>query len=210
MKFVKRISTFFILPMIMFALGFASDMAIQEFFYPGRNTPAKQQEYEEEYQELSASVPVALAEEPVINADTVYVVQEYDGASGDIQEMEEKIPGKYIGLSRDLLIKEIEKYNLSPSLNDLEKGFESCEVVSFSQKRVVLRKTYVKEEMPEGYYLMNEGNYVTVYYADRETVYLNTNILTETLPDHLQLEIINVKFIAAEEELYNFLEAYSS
>ena len=35
MKFVKRISLFFIYPLTMFAMGFASNMAIMEFFYPG-------------------------------------------------------------------------------------------------------------------------------------------------------------------------------
>ena len=35
MKFVKRISLFFIYPLSMFSLGFAANMAIMEFFYPG-------------------------------------------------------------------------------------------------------------------------------------------------------------------------------
>lgn len=36
MKFVKRISLFFIYPITMFGLGFVSNMAIQEYFYPGQ------------------------------------------------------------------------------------------------------------------------------------------------------------------------------
>ena len=36
MKFVKRISLFFIYPAAMFGFGFVSNMAIQEFFYPGQ------------------------------------------------------------------------------------------------------------------------------------------------------------------------------
>ena len=36
MKFVKRISLFFIYPISMFSLGFASNMVLMEYFYPGR------------------------------------------------------------------------------------------------------------------------------------------------------------------------------
>ena len=45
---------------------------------------------------------------------------------------------------------------------------------------------------------------------DMETVYINTGILLETLPDNMQLSIIQMYYIEDEEGLYNFLETYSS
>ena len=45
---------------------------------------------------------------------------------------------------------------------------------------------------------------------DLKTVYMNTNIALDSLPDTLKQEIIQNKYIATEEELYNFLESYSS
>ena len=39
---------------------------------------------------------------------------------------------------------------------------------------------------------------------------MNTDILLERLPDSLQGEIMAGKFVASEEELYLFLESYSS
>ena len=61
-----------------------------------------------------------------------------------------------------------------------------------------------------GFYLVNEKNYVVVYCDDMKTIYMNTNITLDSLPDKLKQEIIQNKYIATEEELYNFLESYSS
>ena len=60
------------------------------------------------------------------------------------------------------------------------------------------------------FYLMVENNYVVVYLDDRQTVYMDTDILLTDLPSDVQQDIINVMFIPNEESLYNFLETYSS
>ena len=39
---------------------------------------------------------------------------------------------------------------------------------------------------------------------------MNTGIRTEDLPQVLQDEIMRMKYIETENELYNFLESYSS
>ena len=39
---------------------------------------------------------------------------------------------------------------------------------------------------------------------------MNTDILLESLNDTLQAEIMRGKFVESDEELYNFLESYSS
>ena len=46
MKFVKRISLFFIYPLSMFAIGFASNMMMMDYFYPNnlKRENAKAQE----------------------------------------------------------------------------------------------------------------------------------------------------------------------
>ena len=43
-----------------------------------------------------------------------------------------------------------------------------------------------------------------------KTLFLSTNILLEHLPDEIKQEILDKKYIKNEEELYNFLESYSS
>ena len=60
------------------------------------------------------------------------------------------------------------------------------------------------------YYLMEVNGYVVVYLYDRKTPYEYTNILCNELPESLQKEIANGKYIDNMQELYGFLENYSS
>lgn len=208
MKFVKRISLFFIYPLSMFALGFASNMAIMEFFYPGDSKVQIQAAESKPVKE--ESVAVSVNDEPIVSANTHYVVQEYNTVTGDIHEEEVAAPDKFIGLNREKLAQEISEYNKNPSLTDLEQGFNYMELVSFSSGRVVVRKSYEPVAEEKGFFLLNENHYVVVYNHNLSQVYMNTDILVEELPENLQEEILNMKYIEDEGALYNFLESYSS
>lgn len=76
------------------------------------------------------------------------------------------------------------------------------------------QETEVKESLnvvePYEYVLLEENGYVAVYHTDRKTLYASTDILVEELPQNLQEEIKNGKFISSEAQLYNFLESYTS
>lgn len=207
MKFVKRISLFFIYPVTMFGIGFVSNMGIQKVFYPGKEL---QQQIRKEEPEAPAQVQeVSVSEEAIMTADTEYVVICYDAASGESKEELLTAPDKYIGLTRQKLEEEIKEYRKSPSLTDLEQGFSYMELVSFSPARVVVKKSFEKEE-EEGFFLLNENHCVVVYDQGLNYIYMNTDILTDELPWQLQEEILRMKFIENETELYNFLESYSS
>lgn len=208
MKFVKRISLFFIYPLSMFSLGFASNMAIMEFFYPGRN---EEQLHPQSIKEIKEeSLEVSFQEEPIVTANTHYIVQEYNTVTSEIVERETDAPDKFIGLDREKIAAEIKEYNQNPSLTDLEQGFDSMELVSFSSERVVVRKSYDPPGEEKGFFLLNENHYVVVYDSSLSYVYMNTDILVEELPESLQEEILNIKYVEDERELYNFLESYSS
>ncbi len=60
------------------------------------------------------------------------------------------------------------------------------------------------------YYLLEENGYVVVYLSDKKTIYEYTSIDVEELPVLLQNEVKNGKYIKDIEELYGFLENYSS
>lgn len=60
------------------------------------------------------------------------------------------------------------------------------------------------------YVIVNEDGYLTVYKKDLKTVYLHTDISYEELHDDLQQKIDNGYPIQTPEELYDFLENYSS
>ncbi len=60
------------------------------------------------------------------------------------------------------------------------------------------------------FFLMEVNGYVAVYHSDRKTVYEYTDISVSELPELLQNEIKNGKYMENLEELYGFLENYSS
>lgn len=60
------------------------------------------------------------------------------------------------------------------------------------------------------YYLVEEFGYVNIYLQDKKTVYEFTDIKIGDLPHELQDEICTGKGVANEQELYDFLENYSS
>lgn len=61
-----------------------------------------------------------------------------------------------------------------------------------------------------GYYLKNLNGYLAVYLQDGKTLYEYTTISLQALPQELQDEIASGKWIETTEELYGFLENYSS
>lgn len=207
MKFVRRISIFFIYPMTMFSLGFVANSAIQEFFYPG-------EQYQEEVlvssgaEKQEQAVETGYTRQPVITANTDYVVISYDMRNGSVAESCEMIPDSYIGYDREKLEEALRIYNESPSLKDLEKGYFGIELLSFSPEKVIVKKNY--EHQKSGFYLLNENHHVVVYDESLNYLYLNTGIRTEDLPETLQEEVLHMKYIADENELYHFLESYSS
>lgn len=60
------------------------------------------------------------------------------------------------------------------------------------------------------FYLKESEGYVMVYEGDRETLYEPTSILVSLLPENLRMEIVKGKYLKSQEELYSFLENYSS
>ena len=69
-----------------------------------------------------------------------------------------------------------------------------------------------KEAVPEGYEYMlrNYNGYVAVYELPADEIYEYTDVILEILPAKLQEEIQEGKYLKNEEELYNFLENYTS
>lgn len=62
----------------------------------------------------------------------------------------------------------------------------------------------------EGYYLSELQGYVVVYLDDRSTIYEFTEIPVSDLPQEVQQELASGKYVETAEELYAFLENYSS
>nr|MDE7247593.1 hypothetical protein [Lachnospiraceae bacterium] len=123
MKLVKRISLFMTLSAVMLGLGGWGALKAEDFFYPNRysynreavperrgvedlfpqlskttdsndrdEAAEKEQEYEQEQ-----VIETAVADTPVVTADTLYLVETVDLNKGTVTESEEAVPVMYIG-----------------------------------------------------------------------------------------------------------------
>lgn len=61
-----------------------------------------------------------------------------------------------------------------------------------------------------GYYISVLQGYVVVYYSDHKTIFEVTDIPVSSLPENVQDKVMNSIYMESEEQLYRFLENYSS
>ena len=172
---------------------------------------AKNDDAKEQMQtESDAAIFVDTNEAERIDTYTKCILESYDMTNFELREERIPMPSEYIGLSREKLVSYLQDYVKYPSEEDQGKSLSDMQLISFSGEEIIIRKSYKPEEIPETFYLMVENNLVNVYYKDKKTVYMYTDIALNTLPEDIQNEIINIKYIRSPEELYNFLETYSS
>ena len=73
-------------------------------------------------------IETAVEKAPVITADTVYLIEEVNLSDGTIQEKEEEIPVKYIGVGES--IDDLQKFDADTFVNALfmteQKEEETC------------------------------------------------------------------------------------
>lgn len=159
--------------------------------------------------EEQASLAAAAVSETLC-VETEYVLEERDMEGNTTVETTWRLPDKYVGMNREQFLQAMEVYEAAPPLSEMERGFVSLEVLSFSRERVVVQKNYRYVLPSSSFYLAAYDNRVVVYLDDRETVYIETDILLSQLPEELRQEIVKMLWIEDEEALYDFLEAYSS
>lgn len=212
MKFVRRISYFFVIPVLFLGLGIFLGAWGMQFFYPGQWQDANERVLsspEKEETDREESVAAAASGETLC-ADTEYVLEETDIVRNTSVETSWKLPHKYIGMNRESFLDTMEIYAAHPPLSEIERGFVGLEVLSFSRERVVVRMDYRYVQPSESFYLAVLANEVVVYLEDRSTIYINTGISLEKLPEQIQLQIMDMLYVPDEETLYDFLETYSS
>lgn len=220
MKKVSRISLLFVLCGMMFAGGIYTNSLYTRWFYPGSlgevepetDTAGGEEEQADkpDTEQEEENALEAANSEVRTTADTSFEIRSYDIRKATTQKEVTEIPGKYIGMTRAQLEESLQEYCLSPPLSELNKGFTDLRLLSFSASKVTIEKTYYLPDESENFVLVAENNYITVYRADTDEVYLYTDIRLDELPEPVQEEIILRKYIDSEAELYNFLESYSS
>lgn len=156
------------------------------------------------------SIAVDTSNHELIKPSTVYYLETYDIKEDTLETKELNTPEFLVGLSRLDVMSYLNNYISEVPLEDFEKGLVSYELISFSPQKVVLRKSYNKDNVQFRYYLAVQGGYLTVYYSDKKTIYEYTNILIDDLSEEDQVELIHGKYIKDLEELYGILQNYTS
>lgn len=220
MKFLKWFSLFFMSVSIAFVLGIFLGFRLEEFFYPqeGRKDiylQAKAQKdaiviEDVEERSQNPSVVAVSGTSECADADTVYVIIERNMDTDEQIENIGKLPEMYMGMNREQFLACMEDYEASPPLSELERGFVSLEVRSFSHEKVEVLMNYSYVKPGKSFYIVVYDGYVTVLLEDRETIYLQTGMKALELPENMQQELMQGMYIPDEENLYDFLENYTS
>ena len=95
------------------------------------------------------------------------------------------------------------------------QGTEFVEMLPAETVPELVTAEQLKDQDAAGTYdyqflLVNSDNYVTVYSVPEKEIYEYTDVIMDVLPVELQMEIDTGKYLKDEEELYNFLENYTS
>ena len=215
MKDKISISLFFSCIVICFCIGIAIGLNFRESL--AKDAPKTVEESKAPLIKMpdnliiheEATIPVSNNEEKV-TADTSYVVLEKDMDSGKIVKAKYALPEKYIGLTREQLLEQLLLVEANPPLTELERGFVSLELISFSKEQIQVQMNYQYVEPTGSFYIMAYDHYIVVMLDDKKTVFLSTNIKLSDLPVDIQQDIMRGLFIPNEESLYDFLERYTS
>lgn len=123
-------------------------------------------------------------------------------------EKSSKVPEYFVGLTRQQIDKYYDNYMQNIPVEEVEKGLQTINVLEFSSNEIVIEKIY--DESSVKYYIMDRDGYIKVYYGDKKTLYENTGIKTDTLPDTEKKNLEAGICVDDKEELLSILEGYSS
>lgn len=160
--------------------------------------------------ENNESETVDLGTDKVILPTTTYVLEVYDMKANSLTSEELNPPGYLVGLTREGVIEYLTNYMNDMTLSEYNKGLISYELLSFSDERVVIRKSYNENFVPYRFYIVVKNGYVVVYNSDLKSVYKYTYIEAKELPEEDRVALSLGIYVNSLEELYALLESYSS
>lgn len=143
-----------------------------------------------------------------INENTKFVIQKKRLNDGSIWRDEEKMPEAFWGMERGEFLCALQEEGTLK----LPQKFvlQDLSLVSFSKDKVLVEETFMEPELETDYYLTVYDNRLVVLFADRETVYMETGIMIEQVPDEMQRSIMEGYQVTSEQELFEMLEALTS
>ena len=139
-----------------------------------------------------------------------YIEETYNAVTKQLDSVTRTAPGFLIGMTKEELNDYVKKYMENLSLAEYEAGLQAYDIISFSENKVVLRKTYDAAKIQYKYYVNISDGMVTVYYSDMKSVYEYTHIPAVDLSEKDRIALSKGIYVKDREELYSILEGFSS
>ena len=143
-------------------------------------------------------------------ADTICIYENIDKKDGSMTTEKGTLPAKYIGLNRMELENLLAEDSLAPTLVEKQKGFKSQHLELFSAEKIKVLRIYDTTQDTTGFYIMEVNGEVCVFRHDKKTLYFKTGLSPEHLPAEVRYELREGKFMDNEQQVYQFIESYSS
>ena len=173
-----------------------------KYFYPRNYAKNEYGEYVNiTVSEQSSTFPV--------NKSTIFNVEyNYPDENRLLKEQLNYIPA-LLGCDKEGVEKYLNDYMENLSKKEQEDGLVSYEMISYKDNEITLRKTFKAPET-KGYYAKSFNGLIVILNGDEKTVYEYTQISLASLPEDMREDILKGYYIETEEELYSFLENFTS
>ncbi len=164
----------------------------------------------EKQEELSEVIAAGLGPKNTVLPSVSYIEETYDLTTNQLESVAKIPPGFLIGMTKEELSAYVADYMENLSLAEYEAGLLAYDIISFSEDKVVLRKTYDISKVPYKFFINITKGMVTVYYSDLESVYEYTHIPAVDLAEEDRVALVEGIYVKDREELYSILEGFSS
>lgn len=158
----------------------------------------------------SNSVSVGTQAVETIQPSTKYILEIVDLKTGAVDSETLNPPGFLVGLTKDEVNDYLVEYMSDLTLSEYNRGLKAYELIRFSDKEVVMRKSYDEDLVPFRFYVVVKNGYVIVYNSDLKSVYNYTHIEAKNLPEKDRIKLSEGIYVNSLDELYALLESYSS
>ena len=144
-----------------------------------------------------------------VNKSTVFNVEYYyPEEDRSLKEQLNYIPA-LLGCDKAGVEKYLADYMDNLSRKEQEEGLVSYELIAYKDNEITLRKTFRTPKI-NGYYAKSFNGLIVILNGDGKTVYEYTQISLASLPEDMREDILKGYYIETEEELYSFLENFTS
>ena len=177
-------------------------------YYIGYQNLEQKEESKMEEEPDSQAGEAAASPEGLLQKNGAYIMEFYDQDTGQTETLTMELPAELEGKNRDEVLSYLEKQN--ESFKEQEEGFLTLALVSFSEKELIVKKTYSSLQKEYDFYLTVENGMVVIYKSDKKTLYRHTNMTLEEFPEDYREKIQEGCYIKDLTELYDLLENATS